>query len=108
MCLNSSRTLSKGCRAPPFVGIPSASKLYFLKVAVFHAPLGTNVKGGHRCSDDWAYVDSMSNVKSVSGFSVDVLKFGPLVTLNHNSFLSYAGVEAHDSLVMFPVIIVRF
>lgn len=35
----SSRTLRSGCRAPPFVGIPSASKLYFLKVDVFHAPL---------------------------------------------------------------------
>lgn len=28
-----------GCRAPPFVGIPSASKLYFLYVDVFHDPL---------------------------------------------------------------------
>lgn len=36
---NSSRTLSKGCNAPPFGGIPSASKLYFLNLAVFHAPL---------------------------------------------------------------------
>ena len=35
----SSRTLRRGCRAPPFVGIPSASKLYFLKVDVFQVPL---------------------------------------------------------------------
>ena len=30
ICLNSSRTLSKGCRAPPSVGSPRAAKLYFL------------------------------------------------------------------------------
>lgn len=35
----SSRTFKSGCKAPPLVGIPSASKLYFLKVEDFHAPL---------------------------------------------------------------------
>lgn len=35
----SSRTFRRGCKDPPSVGIPSASKLYFLKEAVFHAPL---------------------------------------------------------------------
>lgn len=40
---NSSRTFSNGCKDPPFVGIPSASKLYFLNVAVFHAPLVTDI-----------------------------------------------------------------
>lgn len=35
----SSRTLSKGWKAPPLGGIPSASKLYFLKFAVFQEPL---------------------------------------------------------------------
>ena len=36
---SSSRTFSKGWREPPFVGIPSASKLYFLKEFVFQDPL---------------------------------------------------------------------
>lgn len=35
----SSRTLRSGCSAPPLVGMPSASKLYFLNVDVFHFPL---------------------------------------------------------------------
>lgn len=35
----SSRTFNKGCRAPPDVGMPSASKLYFLYVEVFQEPL---------------------------------------------------------------------
>ena len=39
MFLISSRTFSRGWNAPPFGGIPSASKLYFLNVEVFHDPL---------------------------------------------------------------------
>lgn len=35
----SSRTLRSGWRAPPFGVMPSASKLYFLNVDVFHFPL---------------------------------------------------------------------
>lgn len=39
MLRNSSRTFISGCSAPPNVGAPSASKLYFLKDAFSHAPL---------------------------------------------------------------------
>ena len=38
----SSRTFSRGWNPPPFGGIPSASKLYFLNVEVFHDPLPIN------------------------------------------------------------------
>lgn len=40
----SSRTLRIGWRAPPDVGIPSASKLYFLKEEVFQEPLRVREK----------------------------------------------------------------
>jgi len=39
ICRNSSRTFMSGCKCPHSGTAPSASKLYFLKVAVFHAPL---------------------------------------------------------------------
>lgn len=39
MLRNSSRTFISGCSAPPNVGAPSASKLYFLNEAFSHAPL---------------------------------------------------------------------
>src|SRR6478735_5357917 len=38
ICLNSWRTLFRGCRAPAFCTAPRALKLYGLKSTVFHAP----------------------------------------------------------------------
>lgn len=80
----SSRTFSKGCSAPPLGYMPSDSKLYFLKCADFHAPLYMEWisreagKGKSR-----TYDVSISTVRSVSGFAVEVLKFGPFWTVNH-------------------------
>ena len=39
ICRNSSRTLRRGCSAPPSVGWPAAAKLYCLNEASFHDPL---------------------------------------------------------------------
>ena len=49
MLRNSSRTFNRGWKAPPFVGTPAASKLYFLNVAVFQEPL---------TGDNWLVVNS--------------------------------------------------
>lgn len=81
----SSRTFSKGCSAPPLGYMPSDSKLYFLKCADFQAPLynmewiSREVGKGKRRTHDV----SISTVRSVSGFAVEVLKFGPFWTVNH-------------------------
>lgn len=42
------------------------------------------VELGEQC----AYVVSISIVRSVSGFAVDVLKLGPFCTVNHCPFLN--------------------
>lgn len=38
-----------------------------------------------------AYEVSISTVRSVSGFAMDVLKLGPLCTVNHCDFLNEQG-----------------
>ncbi len=77
MFRNSSRTLRSGCNAPPLVGIPSASKLYFLNLASFQLPLDEMALEYHewraRCTNDC----NISTVKSVSSLSSNVLKLGP-------------------------------
>lgn len=66
------------------MGIPSASKLYFLKVDVFHAPLlETDEMGEVSLESKYTHDASISALKSVSGFTVDVLKFVPFSTVNH-------------------------
>lgn len=40
-----------------------------------------------RMRNESMYDVSISTVRSVSGFAVDVLKFGPLFTVNHCPFL---------------------
>src|ERR1700722_15566181 len=88
----SSRTLSRGWRAPPFGGIPSASKLYFLKVDVFHAPLlKINWVSGE--GQERTYDVIISTVRSVSCFAIEVLNFEPLCTVNHWPFLIMMSVK---------------
>lgn len=51
--------------------------LHWMKMSTIH---GRNYR---ICTDD----TSMSAVRSVSSFSIEVLKFGPFVTVNHCPFL---------------------
>lgn len=83
MLRNSSRTFISGCSAPPNVGAPSASKLYFLNDAFSHAPLTPSVKTSALASVERpkrnlsTYELSSSTVRSVSSLAIVVENSGP-------------------------------
>jgi hypothetical protein len=81
--LISALTFSSWWKAPPDVGVPSASKLYFLNFATFHAPLMRQISASLDTKVRLANLASISAVKSVSGFSLETLKSEPLETENH-------------------------
>lgn len=79
---NSSRTLRRGCNAPPSVGCPCAAKLYCLNSVSFHLP-----------------EVSMSELRSVSSTLTSVANWGPLVMLKWNCFLAITSLRFINSLI---------
>jgi hypothetical protein len=57
--------------------------LYFLNCADFQAPLYEIHWDVGMKRKRHTYDVSISTVRSVSGFAVEVLKFGPFLTVNH-------------------------
>lgn len=85
MWRNSSLTFMRGWKAPAAGGAPSASKLYFLNDAFFHAPLEDGRRAISYCmrnearqppTHDWI----ISAVKSVSNLGTCSANLGPFCT----------------------------
>lgn len=94
---NSWRTFIRGCKWPPAGGTPTASKLYFLKEAVFHSPLLNNIRSSHSYSIlvPLNYLCNISYVISVASFLTSSANSGPLVTLYEVVFLSSHTVGSY-------------
>lgn len=77
----------RGCKWPPAGGTPTASKLYFLKEAVFHSPLINDIRSLDSSLFPLIYLCNISYVISVASFLTSSANSGPLVTLYEVLFL---------------------
>ncbi|KAH3682562.1 hypothetical protein WICPIJ_006474 [Wickerhamomyces pijperi] len=82
ICLNSSRTLFNGCKAPESGATPSELKLYGLKLACSQEPLIT-----------------ISLVMSVSNFSIFKENSGPLETENERILETVTNLRFFKSVI---------